>query len=543
MKRGNRSWFGNICCAALAFAALGLTSCHKTSSADDSTLRIAFAGDNPSLVSLDPFQVWWIEHRVILRNVAESLTDQSPDTGEIIPWLATSWQINPDGLQYTFTLRNGVTFSDGEPFNAEAVKIAFDSDKAQVEKNPGVFGATYLAGYDHADVIDDRHIRIVLSHPNAAFLQATSTTNLAILAPASYKLTPQQRSLGDIIGTGPFILTSYTPQVGLTLVKRKGYAWPSKAVANPGEAHIDRIVVSYIPEEYVRDGKFVRGDLDIVWPRAPFSETEIGLFKAHSATIYSRSLPGPGYDLFPNASDGRILADRAVRLALQKAIDRPGYAATIYNAQFPVVQSVFDKTTPYYQSEKQRLAYDPQGAEQLLDAAGWKLGQDGYRYKDGRRLTLEELAQGQSPGDELLQDQLRKVGIDLQIDVVVPGSYVTDISAGNYDLVGAYMTRSDPAVLETFLDPRHARASKLALDAYDPADLAQAEQLFDAGLITTDTSKRAAAYGQLQDLLIAEGITFPIYERVWQVAVSKKVHGFTWTDEGFASFNDIEIDR
>ncbi len=543
MNCRKHSWFKYICIAALAFAPLVLTACHRKASADDNTLRIAFAGDNTTLVSLDPFQVYWIEHRVVLRNVVESLTDQNPDTGEIIPWLAKTWQISPDGLQYIFTLRDDVTFSDGEKFNAQAVKIAFDSDEAETVKNPGVFGATYLSGYAHADVIDDQHVRIVLSRPNAAFLQATSTTNLAILAPASYALTAQQRSRGAIVGTGPFILQSYVPAVGLTLIKRKGYAWPSKAVTNPGEAHIDKILVSYVPEQYVRDGAFVQGSIDIVWPRLPFSDTESGLLKSHGATIYSRSLPGPAYNLFPNTSAGRLLADPAVRLALQKSIDRPGYAATIYDAQFPVVESVLDRTTPYFKSEKQNLAYDPHGAAQLLDAAGWKLGQDGYRYKNGRALALEEVAQAQSPGDELLQDQLRKVGIALKITVVVPGTYVSDIIHGNYDLIGSYLTRGDPAVLQSFLDPRFALQAKLALDAYDPADLAEAEQLFDAGLITTDTNKRAAAYGQLQDLLIKEGVAFPIYERIWQVAVAKNVQGFTWTDEGFASFNDIEIKR
>ncbi|MGE8384701.1 MAG: ABC transporter substrate-binding protein, partial [Pseudomonas putida] len=234
-----------LACATLA---LTLAGCSPSSEdATSKTLNIAFWGDNTTLVSVDPFQVYWLEHRVLLRNVAESLTDQDPATGRIIPWLASSWEVSDDALQYTFHLRQDVSFSNGERFDAQAVKTAFDSNKAFAAQLPATFGATYLAGFDHAEVVDPFTVRLVLSRPNAGFLQATSTTNLAILAPASYALTAQERSLGKIIGTGPFILEHYTPEVGARLVKRADYAWASANVKNPGAAHLDRVEISYIP--------------------------------------------------------------------------------------------------------------------------------------------------------------------------------------------------------------------------------------------------------------------------------------------------------
>ncbi len=275
------------------------------------TLNIAFFGDNTTLVSVDPFQVYWLEHRVLLRNVAESLTDQDPETGKIIPWLAKSWEVSDDALTYTFHLRDNVTFSNGERFNAVAVKTAFDSDKALATELPATFGATYLAGYDHAEVVDDLTVKLVLAKPNAGFLQATSTTNLSILAPASYTLSAKERSLGKIIGTGPFVLASYTPEVGAHLTKRKGYAWASANMKNQGEAHLDAVDISYIPEESVRNGLFLQGKADILWPRNPFSEVDLKLFQSKGATIQSRSLPGPALNLYPNTRDGRALERQA----------------------------------------------------------------------------------------------------------------------------------------------------------------------------------------------------------------------------------------
>ncbi|WP_258007513.1 ABC transporter substrate-binding protein, partial [Pseudomonas syringae] len=171
----------------LLFAAVTATLLGCSPSGQDSqagkTLKVTFFRDNTTLVSLDPFQVYWLEHRVVLRNVAESLTDQEPQTGNIIPWLAERWDVSENALEYTFHLRKDVTFSNGTRFDAQAVKTAYDTNKAFADQLPATFGATYLKGYDHAQVLDDFTVKLVLAKPNAGFLQATSTTNLAILAP------------------------------------------------------------------------------------------------------------------------------------------------------------------------------------------------------------------------------------------------------------------------------------------------------------------------------------------------------------------------
>jgi peptide/nickel transport system substrate-binding protein len=506
------------------------------------TLKIAFFRDNTTLVSLDPFQVYWLEHRVVLRNIAESLTDQDPKNGQIIAWLAERWEVSDNALEYTFHLRKDVTFSNGTPFNAQAVKAAYDSNKAFATQLPTTFGATYLAGYDHAEVIDDFTVKLVLARPNAGFLQATSTTNLSILAPESYKLTAKERSLGAIIGTGPFVLERYTPESAIRLVKRQGYAWPSSNVTNKGEAHLNAVEVSYVPEESVRNGQFVQGQVDILWPRAPFSEVDTKLFQSKGATIQSRSLPGPALNFYPNTRGNRILADRNVRLALLKAIDRKTYAATVYNPQFPVVTSLYDVTTPYYKNQGDKLAYDPKGAEKLLDEAGWLKNQDGFRYKDGKRLKLVyNLSPAETAGDVLIQDQLRKIGIELKLNVLVTAEWAAANASGNYDLTSTYMTRADPIILQTIIDPRTANSSTLATNLYAVETLPKALALYDAGLTATRAEQRAQAYGELQDLLIDEASAIPVYERVWQAATAKKVRSFHWTAEGFAFLNDIEI--
>lgn len=502
------------------------------------TLNIAFRADNTNLVSLDPFQVYWLEHRVVIRNVVESLTDQDPETGQIIPWLAEAWEVSDDGLSYTFHLRDGVTFSNGEIFDAAAVKTAFDANRDFAAENPTTFGATYVAGYDHAEVVDEKTVTLVLDSPNAAFLQATSTTNLSILAPESYKKTPAERSRGAIIGTGPFTLAEYTPEERIELVRREGYAWPSESSANEGDAYLDGVEITYVPEANVRNGSFQSGEIDVAWPRDPFTDADLALLSSVGGTIQSRSLPGPSWAYYANVQDGKILSDERVRQALQVSIDRESYASTIYNADFDIVEGPYDKTTPYFSSQADKLGYEPERAVALLDEAGWRLGEDGYRYKNGEKLTLIRLLEGESTGEVLVQDQLKQVGIDLQLKVLVAGEYTTAQAAGDYDLTSSYMTRADPIILQTILDPRYT-ASSIAVNAYTAEQLERVEEFFDEGLTQIDVDARAETYADLQAYLIDENISFPVYERLWQAATASGVHGFRWTSEGFALLNDV----
>lgn len=256
-------------------------------------------------------------------------------------------------------------------------------------------------------------------------------------------------------------------------------------------------------------------------------------------TLLAALLPGLFTSVDPYATQpaAKLLPPSATH-----SIDRKSYASTVYNAAFPVVDGVYDVTTPYFRSQGDKLAFDPQGAAALLDGAGWALGADNYRYKNGKRLTLQYSVAGkENAGDVLIQDQLRKVGIEVKLKIQTIAEWAAGNAAGTYDLTYTYMTRADPIVLQTILDPRSANSSTLATNTYEPSVLPLAQGLFDAGLTATSTQQRADAYGQLQDLLIEQGSAIPVYERVWQAATSSRVHNFRWSAEGFAFLNDIEI--
>ncbi|MCK9896399.1 ABC transporter substrate-binding protein [Frankia sp. AgB32] len=497
-------------------------------------LKIAFYGDLQGCI--DPNQVYWIESRSIDRNIADSLTDQDPKTGKIVPWLATSWTVNPQATEFTFRLRDGVTFSDGTRLDAAAVKTALDGTHDLGARS--ILGVTYLAGYQATTVVDPTTVKVDFSQPNAGFLQATSTTTLAILSPATYRETPEARCAGKVIGSGAFTLDTYSAGRSVKITRRAGYAWPSSLVTNKGAAHLDGIDVSYIGEDSVRVGSLTNGTIDIAWPRQPISSADQQVITASGATIETRALPGIAGILTPNVTAGRPLADVAVRKAVQKALDLDSYAKTVFWDDYPVARSPLTSTTPYFTDESAKLTHDPAGAAKLLDGAGWTLGSDGYRHSGGRKLTLTYITPTPSPGDQLIQDQLKKVGIDLQIKVLTIAQLTPQANAGSYDLVATYLTRADPSVLGSAIDQAVSK-QYTARYSQDPATAAQVSRLFVTGQSTVDPQRRASAYQDLQNYLVDNAVVFPLYDRVQTAGVSKKVHGFAWTSEAFLRANDI----
>ncbi|GAB2608490.1 ABC transporter substrate-binding protein [Paractinoplanes abujensis] len=531
--------------AATAAALLALTGCGSgggdQAGAANGTLKVSFWPDNAAFPCIDPFQVYWIEHRSIIRNFADSLTDQDPETGKIVPWLARSWQISPDGKTYTFKLRDGVTFANGKKLDAQAVADNAAGWIATVKATNGAaFGASYVQGLTGAKVVDPLTVELQLSQPNSSFLQATSTTNLAITDPAEFQLPPAERCTGKgVVGSGLFQLDHYTPKVETVLTKRAGYTWGSELVQNKGEAKVDRVVFNYVAEDSVRTGNLISGATDIAWPRNPFTPQDRQLIEKSGDTVEKRALPGPAYALYANTSAGKPLADAAVRKALYKAIDLKTYAGTVFGPDYPVVQGAFNSTTPYFKAETDKLAYDPEGAQKILEDAGWTAGADGIRAKNGTPLRLEyPITQG-TAGAELLQAQLKQVGINLELRTLTTAQQATYTKEGAYDLAQTYFTRADPGALQFILNPDVANSKALAQRSASPEVIKGIQGLFAKALGTTDAQQTEQAYAELQDYLLDQGVVFPLFERLQYAGVSDKVKGFAFTSESFLRLNDV----
>jgi peptide/nickel transport system substrate-binding protein len=508
----------------VAASALLLTACGSGSDAADSvgsdaktqagqpkeggTLTFAVGSDAGCV---DPQQVGSNDTIYSLRQTVDSLTDQDPQTGKIVPWLAQSWKVSPDATTFTFTLRPGVTFSDGSALTAQVVKANFDA-----VPNLGALGVLaegYLSGAS-TTAIDDSTVQVRFKQPNAQFLQATSTFSLGIESAASVARTPQQKCSQGVIASGPFVLSQYVQNQSITLKKRTGYNWGSSRWTKTGEAYLDSVVFKVVPEAGVRSGSLQSGQVDAI---SSVGKADEAALKGAGVNLQTRANPGVAFNLALNNSRP-ILQDAKVRQAIQVAIDRKQIVDAVYPTGTQPATSVLSHTTPDYADVG--LTYDQAKAKSLLDQAGWVAGPDGIRQKNGAKLSLTvdwfANAATNQPALELIQQQLKAVGIDVVLKQLQIAQIAQVQQSGAFDGLWGNLTRADPDILRTQYSTHLANVYKLPVTPLDAVLTKQAA--------TADPAARVKLVEQAQQLIVENAYVIPVVELETELGVAKKVH-------------------
>lgn len=466
------------------------------------------------------------------RQILDTLLDQDKRTGASIPWLATAWSYEDGGKRLVLTLRHGVTFSNGEPFNAAAVKANFDNLAALAKQGRAGQAGSYLSGYQGADVIAPDKVALRFDSPKAGFLQALSEKTLAPLAPATLAESPDKRCQGDLIATGPFVISQVVQNQRIVLKKRPDYAWPSPNAEHGGPAYLDTITFQTVAEEGVRVGMLTSGQANAV---DDISVDDLSQLKSADAHILERNAGGIGLTLYPNLARP-IVRDVAVRQALTLAINRQEIIHALYTPYERAATSVLSSGVPDYVDQGQALAYRPADAKAILDKAGWKPGPDGIRVKDGQRLQLNVIWSfaGLTPTLELIKEQLNQVGIALQLNQKTDAEIGGIVRAGNYDLRMSDLTRPDPDVLMTIFSTRFGPGLGAPLPTLDA--------LLDQQSATVDPKARAALVAQIQQIIVSQGYAIPIKESSTLVATAKNVSGLWLSTPRWPVLYDTHLD-
>lgn len=488
-------------------------------------LRFAITVDSRCI---DPQQVGNNDAIAVARQTVASLTAQDPDTGEIVPWLAESWEVSDDASSYTFHLREGATYADGTPIDAESVKTNFDAIVALGAT--ASLGSQYLVGYEGTTVVDPQTLTVDFAQPSAQFLQASSTFSLGLLSPASAELTPEERCAGDYVGSGPFQVESYTQDQEIVLTKVPGYDWSSEADEHTGEAYLDSVTYQVIPESSVRAGSLASGQIDATAAIAAVDQPQ---FDGNGFWLQQRANPGVAYQLFPKESSP-LASDEAVRVAISKGIDRQQIVDTVLTERDQAATGVLSHSTPLAPDLGDLLAYDPDGAEELLDDAGWVVGDDGIREKDGQKLSTT-VTFWQDPAPlELVQQQLRQIGVDLQLQHVEIAESTAIKESGDFDFDYYNLTRSDPDVLRLIFS---ANARNI-----NDRDVEEVDDLLDRSAAATDPDERAGLIEEASRLLVEHGHAIPVYELSTTIAAADRVHGLTFEGSSRLDFYGAWVD-
>ncbi|MDT7649830.1 MAG: peptide/nickel transport system substrate-binding protein, partial [Pseudonocardiales bacterium] len=408
---------------------------------------------------------------------------------------------NPTATEWSFTLKPGATFSDGTPVDANAVKANFDRIPSLGAR--GTLPKGYLAGYQGTTVTSPTQFTVRFAQPNVQFLQGTSTHSLGLLSPASVAKTDDQRCAG-VIGSGPFVLASYVKNQSTVLTKRAGYSWGSSLFTHPGEAYLDKAEFRVVPESGVRTGSLQSGEVDAIASIGPQDEQPLA---GAGIALPSRANPGIPFGITFNLSTP-IAQDAAVRDAVSLGINRQELVSAVFTSQTKPATSPLASTTPTYADQSALLGFDPAKANNELDADGWVRGPDRIRSKGGTRLTLPLIfAQNLAtvkPAVELLQQQLRAVGIDLALQEKQIADVATITQSGQFTAIWGNLTRADPDILRSQFSTAGNNYYRLPPSPLDQLLADQAAQ--------TDPVKRTALVGQAQELLLQNHSVVPVVE-------------------------------
>jgi peptide/nickel transport system substrate-binding protein len=339
------------------------------------TLTVALRQDPGSWDPIDTYLVTW---GAVGSQIFDGLVLRGPDL-KLVPGLATSWEFLDDNARIRFHLREGVTFQDGEPFDAAAVKFTFDR-LLGAEGAKGPQQSNYNA-IDHVAVVDDHTVDFFMKRPDPVILTKLAGYGAMIVPPKYVAEKGDDVFDSAPIGTGPFKVVSYEPKVSLTLEANPHY-WG-------GAPRIDKLVYRFIPQSSTQVAELQAGRIDIA-PRVEVASVPV---IEQDPKLEIESIPGPMvYAMRFNTKSGPT-ANEAVRKAIIMAVDRDTIVKTVLSGQARPIVSFQGPLSFGFPPELKPLPFDPAGAKALLAQAGVRPGTALQLDFSGENATMREVLQ------------------------------------------------------------------------------------------------------------------------------------------------------
>jgi peptide/nickel transport system substrate-binding protein len=537
-RRGAVALAAAVVTGLLAGCAAGTPAPDNAGSSDPVTGGVLTYLEHQPHTNLYPPQGGFYPNGGILNNIADRLTYQDPETLEIEPWIATEWTVNADATEYTFTIRDDVTFSDGTPLDAAVVAKNFDT-YGLGNAALALTVSEAVNNYASSEVVDDDTVVFRFTAPAPGFLQATSTINSGLVSSATLDLPFEQFGAGNsakVIGSGPFVITDEKIGTEITFEAREDYDWAPPSLEHQGRAYLDGIDLIVTPEDSVRIGSLLAGQADYIRYVQAFDEPQV---EAAGFSLYAAQTKGVNNSLnlrFTNP----ILSDLRVRQALVAGVDAQEVVDTIYSKNYPVATSSLSKSAVGYKDQSDALEFDPEKAEELLDDAGWAVGSDGIREKDGTPLSLavyESKPQPQSKQAlELVSQQLLKIGVELKVLSADAGTVVSD----NKDPLKTpvYHSMVGRADLDVIKSQYYSGNRNVLLSNDEKLD-----ELLLAVASEPDAAKRVALDGDVQDYLTEQAYVIPLFEEPQVYGAAPYVEGARFESVGRPIFYDVWLDE
>jgi peptide/nickel transport system substrate-binding protein len=496
-------------------------------------LVIAFNGNaEPASLDgqIDPYQSAWLINSL----TSDFIAFTHPTTGVIEPFLATGWTIDDGGRVWTFTLRQGVTFQDGTPFDAEALKYNFERIKAP--ETASAQAADELGPIQSIDILDPFTIRLTYDRPWINLLNAMiripiwSPTALAANSPAEFSRL--------LIGTGPFRLVEYVPTSHARFERWDGYDWGPSIKETPGPVHLESVTLRFIAENSVRGRIITTGEANMIQDLP--SQFVADYRDDPRYELLSGFQAGTGLQFVMNVRKPP-LDDIRVRQAIRYAAD-----AEMINdlAHDGLYQIAYGPLTPSHPCVLESLAEayptDPARARALLDEAGWilprgasvRVAQGVAGVADGTPLDILWTAispDRDQPIGEILQAQLARVGINLTLEIVPGPVQLQRVSERTFDLIYERQRNPTAAVLHQVWHSSNDRPGGWAWTGFVDATL---EAILDEIQATPGQAESCALAAQAQQIISDAAVQLPTLGQPMYYVLDRSVKGFTLGKEG-----------
>jgi peptide/nickel transport system substrate-binding protein len=410
--------------------------------------KVIYAAGDPNELGVTTFNPIKVElNHEAMSLIFDKLIEWGID-GKFYPSLAKSWTISEDGLTWDMKLKQGVTFHDGSPFNAELVQWFLK----EMATGPSGY---MVASIDNVEISGSHSVIIHMKYPDPNMFFNMSQTFMAIPSMEAYKKYGEEFGTKYVVGSGPYKFESWSPGNELVLVKNEKYTWGPDLVTNKGPAVIDKVIYRDMKEESTRFLELKTGKLDVV-----FSVPTMFIEKIEEDKNL-RIIRQPGDSLYHMVMNTQSapLDNKLVRKGIALAVNQESITESVFaKAGKPAYTFLIDSLPASQVEQKDQIRFDLAGSNGAFEEAGWKMGEDGIRVdKDGKKLELKLLAKNESSyrrSAEVIQAQLLKAGVDVKITLMDPSSIRAYYKKGEHQLAIRSYEWENADILEWFLNSK-----------------------------------------------------------------------------------------
>ncbi|MBW1699026.1 MAG: ABC transporter substrate-binding protein [Deltaproteobacteria bacterium] len=424
--------------------------------------------------------------RVVYSNIYEGLVKVNRN-GQYVPGLASGWEVSSDGKVYSFKLRRGVRFHNGEPFNAEVAKWNIERAKAEGTVNPH---PEYFRGIYKIETPDEFTLVLSLKEVDALFIPHMAEGDAVMLPMKGY-----ETAKSNPIGTGPFRFVKWVRGDRVEMVRNDAY-W------NPQLPYLDRVTFKFIGDPGAQIAALKAGDIDVIgYIAAP--ESAMLLSKDKRFKVYAGTTTGEV--IMSTNNKAKPFDNKLVRQAMAYAIDRKTLVDLVMFGYGTPIGSHWSPSTPYYRDLTGKFPYDPEKARALLAKAG---------YPDGFHATIKlpAIYSYSKRSGEVIADMLADIGIKLEIEIVEWGQWIERVfKKKEYQLT--LIGHVEPWDIGIYANP----------DYYFQYDSQEFRDAYAKALRATTESEKAKWFGICQEIIAEDAVSGYLFSAPSLAVMRKEV--------------------